>query len=98
MIDYGVKINVGGNADRVLQRLVALSEKMTQTMRRAETSISRSGTQISNSMQKAGSAIQRTGEQARKVFKDATQAARDARQEFQKIGPIFPALTLNWLL
>lgn len=92
MIDYGVKINVGGNADRVLQRLVALSEKMTQTMRRAETSISRSGTQISNSMQKAGSAIQRTGEQARKVFKDATQAARDARQEFQKIGPIFSGI------
>lgn len=92
MIDYGVKINVGGNADRVLQRLVALSEKMTQTMRRAETSISRSGTQISNSMQKAGAAIQRTGEQARKVFKDATQAARDARQEFQKIGPIFSGI------
>lgn len=92
MIDYGVKINVGGNADRVLQRLVALSEKMTQTMRRAETSISRSGTHISESMQKAGSAIRRTGEQTRKVFEDASRAARRAKQEFQGIGPIFSGI------
>lgn len=92
MIDYGVKINVGGNADRVLQRLVALSEKMTQTMRRAETSISRSGTHISESMQKAGAAIRRTGEQTRKVFEDASRAARRAKQEFQGIGPIFSGI------
>lgn len=82
MIDYGVKINVGGNAATVMGRLFTISQKLDAIMQKLNSMSSKLG----DTYRRTGTYAQQATQKAESGFKRVSTAIGDARQKLDKLN------------
>lgn len=82
MIDYGVKINVGGNAATVMGQLFTISQKLDAIMQKLNSMSSRLG----DTYRRTGTYAQQATQKAESGFKRVSTAIGDARQKLDKLN------------
>ena len=82
MIDYGVKINVGGNAATVMGQLFTISQKLDAIMQKLNSMSSKLG----DTYRRTGTYAQQATQQAESGFKRVSTAIGDARQKLDKLN------------
>lgn len=82
MIDYGVKINVGGNAATVMGQLFTISQKLDAIMQKLNSMSSKLG----DTYRRTGTYVQQATQKAESGFKRVSTAIGDARQKLDKLN------------
>lgn len=82
MIDYGVKINVGGNAPTVMGQLFTISQKLDAIMQKLNSMSSKLG----DTYRRTGTYAQQATQKAESGFKRVSTAIGDARQKLDKLN------------
>lgn len=82
MIDYGVKINVGGNAPTVMGQLFTISQKLDAIMQKLNSMSSKLG----DTFRRTGTSAQQATQKAESGFKRVSTAIGDARQKLDKLN------------
>lgn len=82
MIDYGVKINVGGNAATVMGQLFTISQKLDAIMQKLNSMSSKLG----DTYRRTGTYAQQATQKAESGFKRVSTAIGDARQKLDKLN------------
>lgn len=82
MIDYGVKINVGGNAATVMGQLFTISQKLDAIMQKLNSMSSKLG----DTFRRTGTSAQQATQKAESGFKRVSTAIGDARQKLDKLN------------
>ena len=82
MIDYGVKINVGGNAATVMGQLFTISQKLDAIMQKLNSMSSKLG----DTYRRTGTSAQQATQKAESGFKRVSTAIGDARQKLDKLN------------
>lgn len=82
MIDYGVKINVGGNAPTVMGQLFTISQKLDAIMQKLNSMSSKLG----DTCRRTGTYAQQATQKAESGFKRVSTAIGDARQKLDKLN------------
>ncbi|KAA3143340.1 hypothetical protein F1988_05000 [Alistipes indistinctus] len=82
MIDYGVKINVGGNAATVMGQLFTTSQKLDAIMQKLNSMSSKLG----DTYRRTGTYAQQATQKAESGFKRVSTAIGDARQKLDKLN------------
>lgn len=82
MIDYGVKINVGGNAPTVMGQLFTISQKLDAIMQKLNSMSSKLG----DTFRRTGTYAQQATQKAESGFKRVSTAIGDARQKLDKLN------------
>lgn len=88
MIDYGVKINVGGNAATVMGQLFTISQKLDAIMQKLNSMSSKLG----DTYRRTGTYAQQATQKAESGFKRVSAAIGDARQKLDKLNLGFHGL------
>lgn len=88
MIDYGVKINVGGNAPTVMGQLFTISQKLDAIMQKLNSMSSKLG----DTFRRTGSSAQQATQKAESGFKRVSTAIGDARQKLDRLNSGFHGL------
>lgn len=82
MIDYGVKINVGGNAATVMGQLFTISQKLDAIMQKLNSMSSKLG----DTYRRTGTYAQQATQKAESGFKRVSTAIGDARQRLDRLN------------
>lgn len=82
MIDYGVKINVGGNAATVMGQLFTISQKLDAIMQKLNSMSSKLG----DTYRRTCTYAQQATQKAESGFKRVSTAIGDARQKLDKLN------------
>lgn len=82
MIDYGVKINVGGNAPTVMGQLFTISQKLDAIMQKLNSMSSKLG----DTFRRTGTSAQQATQKAESGFKRVSTAIGDARQKLDRLN------------
>ncbi|WP_302972795.1 tape measure protein [Alistipes indistinctus] len=82
MIDYGVKINVGGNAATVMGQLFTISQKLDTIMQKLNSMSSKLG----DTFRRTGTSAQQATQKAESGFKRVSTAIGDARQRLDRLN------------
>lgn len=82
MIDYGVKINVGGNAATVMGQLFTISQKLDAIMQKLNSMSSKLG----DTFRRTGTSAQQATQKAESGFKRVSTAIGDARQKLDRLN------------
>lgn len=82
MIDYGVKINVGGNAATVMGQLFTISQKLDAIMQKLNSMSSKLG----DTYRRTGTYAQQATQKAESGFKRVSTAIGDTRQKLDKLN------------
>lgn len=82
MIDYGVKINVGGNAPTVMGQLFTISQKLDAIMQKLNSMSSK----LVDTYRRTGTYAQQATQKAESGFKRVSTAIGDARQKLDKLN------------
>lgn len=82
MIDYGVKINVGGNAPTVMGQLFTISQKLDTIMQKLNSMSSKLG----DTFRRTGTSAQQATQKAESGFKRVSTAIGDARQKLDRLN------------
>ena len=82
MIDYGVKINVGGNAPTVMGQLFTISQKLDAIMQKLNSMSSKLG----DTFRRTGTSAQQATQKAESGFKRVSTAIGDAQQKLDKLN------------
>ena len=88
MIDYGVKINVGGNAPTVMGQLFTISQKLDAIMQKLNSMSSKLG----DTYRRTGTYAQQATQKAESGFKRVSTAIGDARQKLDRLNSGFHGL------
>ena len=82
MIDYGVKINVGGNAATVMGQLFTISQKLDAIMQKLNVT----STKLGSTYRRTGTEAQQATQKAETGFKRVTRAIVDARDKLKSLN------------
>lgn len=82
MIDYGVKINVGGNAATVMGQLFTISQKLDAIMQKLNSMSSKLG----DTYRRTGTSAQQATQKAESGFKRVSTAIGDAQQRLDRLN------------